>query len=155
MKTPEDEAFDELAQRQGAWGGGFTAKRQAAMDKINSHFDAAYKKMHEDRAMYSDIVSDGGLDPRNKMDAQPAHCQCTACKDGVIHASDCAVHNGPAYPAGPCDCGVSQPAQEQRPWVGLTAEDFSAIKFPAEMRFPAEFRAGARWAEVKLKDKNT
>jgi hypothetical protein len=50
---------------------------------------------------------------------------------------------------------LSQPAQEQRPWVGLTAEDFSAIKFPAEMRFPAEFRAGARWAEVKLKDKNT
>lgn len=22
------------------------------------------------------------------------------------HASDCAVHNGPAYPAGPCDCGA-------------------------------------------------
>jgi hypothetical protein len=34
MKTPEDEAFDELAQRQGAWGGGFKAKRQAAMDKL-------------------------------------------------------------------------------------------------------------------------
>ena len=42
----------------------------------------------------------------------------------------------------------------QREWVGLTAEDFSAIKFPAEMRFPAEFRAGARWADVKLKEKN-
>ena len=35
MKTPEDEAFDDIARRQGAWGGGFTAKRQAAMDKIN------------------------------------------------------------------------------------------------------------------------
>lgn len=23
-----------------------------------------------------------------------------------LHASDCAVHNAPAYPAGPCDCGV-------------------------------------------------
>ena len=22
------------------------------------------------------------------------------------HASDCAVHNMPAYPAGPCDCGA-------------------------------------------------
>jgi len=52
MKTEEDEAFDDLAQRQGDWGGGFNAKRQAAMDKINSHFDEAYKKMHEDRAMY-------------------------------------------------------------------------------------------------------
>ena len=58
MKTPEDEAFDELAQRQGMWGGGFDAKRQAAMDKL--------------------------------------------------HWSDCAVHNGPAYPAGECDCGAAQ-----------------------------------------------
>ena len=23
-----------------------------------------------------------------------------------MHWSDCAVHNGPAYPAGPCDCDV-------------------------------------------------
>ena len=42
----------------------------------------------------------------------------------------------------------------KKPWVGLTEEDFSAIKFPVEMRFPAEFRAGARWAEAKLKEKN-
>jgi hypothetical protein len=25
-----------------------------------------------------------------------------------LHWSDCAIHNGPAYPAGPCDCGVAQ-----------------------------------------------
>lgn len=24
------------------------------------------------------------------------------------HASDCAVHNEPAYPAGPCDCGAKK-----------------------------------------------
>lgn len=52
MKTPEDEAFDDLARRQGAWGGGFPAKRQMAMDKINSNFDKEYKKMHEDRITY-------------------------------------------------------------------------------------------------------
>jgi len=34
MKTPEDEAFDELAQRQGSWGGGFQAKRAMAADKL-------------------------------------------------------------------------------------------------------------------------
>jgi hypothetical protein len=34
MKTEEDEAFDDLARRQGMWGGGFTAKRQAAADKL-------------------------------------------------------------------------------------------------------------------------
>jgi len=54
MKDAEDEAFDELARRQGMWGGGFPAKRRMAADKL--------------------------------------------------HWSDCAVHNGPAYPAGPCDC---------------------------------------------------
>jgi len=58
MKTEEDEAFDNLAKRQGAWGGGFPAKRAMAADKL--------------------------------------------------HWSDCAVHNGPAYPAGECDCGVAQ-----------------------------------------------
>jgi hypothetical protein len=47
MKTPEDEAFDDLARRQGAWGGGFQAKRQAAMDKINSEFDEEYIKYRE------------------------------------------------------------------------------------------------------------
>jgi hypothetical protein len=32
--TEEDEAFDELAKRQGMWGGGFHAKRAAAADKL-------------------------------------------------------------------------------------------------------------------------
>jgi hypothetical protein len=34
MKTEEDEAFDELAKRQGAWGGGYQAKRAMAADKL-------------------------------------------------------------------------------------------------------------------------
>ncbi|WP_244134224.1 hypothetical protein [Burkholderia gladioli] len=47
------------------------------------------------------------------LDAAPAapvadHCQCPACAGGTIHASDCAVHNGPAYPNGPCNCGTAQ-----------------------------------------------
>jgi hypothetical protein len=33
MKDAEDEAFDELAKRQGHWGGGYQAKRQMAADK--------------------------------------------------------------------------------------------------------------------------
>jgi hypothetical protein len=49
MKTEEDEAFDELAKRQ---GGGFPAKRQAAMDKINSDFDEEYKKSSAVLAKY-------------------------------------------------------------------------------------------------------
>jgi hypothetical protein len=34
MKTPEDEAFDDLARRQGMWGGGYQAKRKMAADKL-------------------------------------------------------------------------------------------------------------------------
>lgn len=44
QKTPEDEAFDDLARRQGAWGGGFSAKRQSAIDKIKADFDEDYIK---------------------------------------------------------------------------------------------------------------
>ncbi len=33
-RTPEDEAFDDLAKRQGDWGGGFPAKRAMAADKL-------------------------------------------------------------------------------------------------------------------------
>lgn len=30
--------------------------------------------------------------------------------DAVIHDSDCAIHNGPAFEPGPCDCSVSHGA---------------------------------------------
>ena len=33
MKNAEDEAFDELARKQGSWGSGFQAKREMAIDK--------------------------------------------------------------------------------------------------------------------------
>ena len=64
MKTEEDEAFDEIARKQGHWGGGFMVKRAMAADKLQ----------------------------------EPAQERC------CYHDSDCAVHNMPAYPAGPCDC---------------------------------------------------
>ena len=52
MKDAEDEAFDELAKRQGHWGGGYQAKRAMAMDKINSDFDEEYKKSSAVLAKY-------------------------------------------------------------------------------------------------------
>lgn len=39
---------------------------------------------------------------------KPDHCGCETCEDGTTHLSDCAVHNEPAYPNGPCDCGAAQ-----------------------------------------------
>jgi hypothetical protein len=32
------------------------------------------------------------------------HCMCVACKDGIIHDSDCAVHDTPAMYKGSCNC---------------------------------------------------
>lgn len=39
-----------------------------------------------------------------------------------LHTSDCAVHNEPAMPNGPCDCGA-QAKSERRyvAWLGLVA----------------------------------
>jgi rubrerythrin len=110
MKTPEDEAFDELAQRQGMWGGGFNAKRQAAMDKVNSHFDEAYKKMHEDCAMYGTSWSKNGerIDPMSvyKEPVQEPAFECKTCgKLMQMPADDCLA------------CERAQPEQEPVAWV--------------------------------------
>jgi len=96
MKTPEDEAFDDLARKQGNWGGGYQAKRQMAADK----FIAAEERKVGERYGYVPK-----LHPSEWMNAQPA-------QESVQHWSDCAVHNGPAYPAGPCDCGATEPWNE-------------------------------------------
>ena len=86
MKTEEDEAFDEIARKQGHWGGGFQAKRAMAADKL--------------------------------------------------HWSDCAVHNGPAYPSGPCDCGAAQEPPSE--WAGIKAVldeyGLQAIDFVADFK---------------------
>ena len=48
--------------------------------------------------------------------ATQGHWRATAdvAEKGVCcrHASDCAVHNEPAYPAGECDCGVDGKKEE-------------------------------------------
>lgn len=50
------------------------------------------------------------------------HCMCAACKDGVLHKSDCSVHNMPAYPNGPCDCGAALSATGGNPPTESTGE---------------------------------
>jgi hypothetical protein len=95
-------------------------------------------------------------------------------QEPVAHWSDCAVHSEPAYPKGECDCGgYTHPPQRteqesvaddffrmiadrnpkpfplpQRTWVGLTAADWNAIAYSSD------FRAGAEWADDKLKENN-
>jgi len=50
---------------------------------------------------------------------QTSPCECQACRrDRVIHASDCAVHNGPALPEGPCDCLTRYSSKAAPPAIG-------------------------------------
>ena len=42
MKDAEDEAFDELAKRQGHWGGGYQAKKAMAADKLQEPTSGDY-----------------------------------------------------------------------------------------------------------------
>jgi hypothetical protein len=52
-------------------------------------------------------AADAALAKHGTQADTPEGCQCSTCKDGPKHWSDCAVHNEPAYPAGPCDCGTT------------------------------------------------
>ena len=117
QKTPEDEAFDELAKRQGHWGGGYQAKRQMAMDKINADFDEEYKKMHEDRIKYGTAWSKDGerIDPMSVYKEQPAQEPVSFPCCGYTDAN--AIKWNQFNSAVQCHmCGqvytVAQPAQE-------------------------------------------
>jgi len=154
MRTPEDEAWEEMERQQGA--GGFPAKRQMAADRLHwsdcaVHNAPAYpagecdcdgrlseyaetlledatrscnnideqraldalmldfhKPAQEPVAQYSDIASDGGLDPRNQFDAP------------------------------------------QRKWVGLTDDELANLWYKESLDW-MEF---ARAHEAALKEKN-
>jgi hypothetical protein len=49
MKNEEDEAFDDIARKQGAWGGGFKAKQAMAKARVEDDDDIQdYKRQWVD-----------------------------------------------------------------------------------------------------------
>ncbi|GEM_PF-5856083 len=54
------------------------------------------------------------------MTAQPEPNQ-------VLHDSDCALHNEPAYPNGPCDCSVSRPLKDGEGGLGSISAEKAEI----------------------------
>ena len=52
MKTEEDEAFDEIARKQGMWGGGFMAKRAMAADKFQQPAPNKKRPLESDYTSY-------------------------------------------------------------------------------------------------------
>ena len=68
-------------------------------------------------------------------------CQCPECKV-VLHASDCAVHNEPAYPNGKCNCGA-----QRKP---LTDEEIrKANHHMVDGAYDYSFKQGVKWSEYK------
>ena len=136
MKDAEDEAFEEIERRQGAWGGGFTAKRKMAADKLQEPLNEA--AIRADERNKCETAIEELLPDADRSDCAAAirkrglttHCQCEACKNGNIHDSDCAVHNGPAYPAGPCDCSLAALAQPAQKPVANSFEEYCQTLHP-------------------------
>lgn len=80
MKTEEDEAFDDLAKKQGAWGGGFQAKRAAAADKLQ---EPIYNITVFDNAYPKGIPLEDWVQPAQSIKVEGLlHfvCQCDKCK---------------------------------------------------------------------------
>ena len=92
MRTEEDEAFDELARKQGDWGGGFPAKRQMAMDKIHAEF---YEKYVRNRTAFPQ--------PAQQPYDQTALELCNVCGWKTLIPDD-----------GCLNCERAQPAQLER-----------------------------------------
>jgi hypothetical protein len=132
MKTPEDEAFDDIERRQ---LNGHQIKRIQAMARINEDFDEEYQKMHEDRIKYGTSWSKNGerIDPRRVYLDEPAQDgKCKYCVDG------CAACDARAQPV-------------QREWVGLTDEEIKGLWVSRVSWTNNNF---ARAIEQLLKEKN-
>ena len=135
MKTEEDEAFDDIARKQGAWGGGFTAKRQMAMDKINDEFREEYIKY---RTAF----------PKEYTAPQPA-------EEWLGQSNIASLHNACQH-RGYCRQLQAQSAQEpvQREWVGLTAEEIEGCLHHVDDEAVLGLPDFARAVEQLLKEKN-
>ena len=135
MKTEEDEAFDELAKRQGHWGGGFPAKRQMAADKLQEPV----------------LDLDGHVvrEPRKRVPkpkAQPAQ-EPVACVMGTYGGMFVVAPLNPAMVL-PVGMALYATPQHTATWVGLTDEERQdiALEVPIDAVFITE---------AKLKEKNT
>jgi hypothetical protein len=135
MKDAEDEAFDELAKRQGHWGGGYQAKKAMAMDKLRDC-------MHGSLARSCQICDlEAEVEELKAALAQPAQELVAWMQADHEHISlwEDVYHTIPLYTKPP-----------QREWVGLTEKDFSAINQSCLTKLQA-----ATSAESILKEKNS
>ena len=141
MKNAEDEAFDEIAKKQGAWGGGFPAKRQMAADKLQEPV------LDLDGHVVRDVRK-----PKKEALAQPA-------QEPVAYVMG--THGGrfvvaPLNPAMVLPTGMAlySTPQHTATWVGLTDEEIAEIRLKSFDSI-ATNRKVYEAIEAKLKEKNT
>jgi hypothetical protein len=159
MKTPEDEAFDELAQRQG--GGGFPAKRKMAADKLHwsdcaVHNAPAYPAgkcdcgVAQEPANYLHaVLSAFGPDAGISLDQKGWSQLHAAIKAVLMQPAQEPEMLTIAYQSGYYDGKKAA----QRPWVGLTdQESIDVIKKDNNYKYPIQLLQAVMDA---LKEKNT
>jgi len=132
MKTEEDEAFDELAKRQGAWGGGFPAKRNAAADK--QHWNEDEWRRNNWRCHHGWLRGEQceicNAPPAPQPAQEPVVYQCPRCATSME---------------------IDLTAAPYRPWVGLTDEEIRKIHTAS---FGKDIGFATGLTEAKLKEKN-
>jgi hypothetical protein len=132
MKTEEDEAFDELARRQGDWGSGFQAKRKMAADK-----DALFEKFEVEQPAQEHVARTDLL--KEAQQIVESKFLWKKFIDGTPLANDIAFWMA--------DFVQQYTTPPKREWVGLTDEELADC---LDMSIQKTCRA----IEAKLKEKN-
>jgi hypothetical protein len=158
MKTEEDEAFDDLARKQGMWGGGFQAKRAAAADKlqeperealelalealerINPRFAEDVMRQHEATAAIKAALALPAQEPFGWYSAQEDEFMTHKIRKEHERL------NSFTHMTGKFDLALYTTASK-REWVALTDED----EIPWD---GVDAKSFARAIEAKLKEKN-
>ena len=164
MKDAEDEAFDELAKRQGAWGGGYQAKKAMAAAKLQEPPSewAGIKAILDEYGLQAiDFVADF-----KAALAQPAQEPVSEALKLALEALEKIFRTQYHIETPPIESleekmrriaykaitaikeALAQPVQEQRPWVGLTEKEVNAISTEIEEQILI------RLIEAELKEKN-
>ena len=145
MKTPEDEAFDDLARKQGMWGGGFPAKRQMAADKQEPWNEYEWRNA---AIMFGEKLASVGPVGYYEMDANE-------WLDWAMKNVNPQIEFAPVkMVAYNCKCGRTMKFESEhgviapkREWVGLTDEETSG--------FTQHEMTVAKYVSKVLQEKNT
>ena len=142
MKDAEDEAFEEIERRQGAWGGGFKAKQAMAADKMQE-------------PVAHTVIAGALFDFMGYLTSRKERIVLSAADDAapaVDAIRDFAKMRGLSLDdAQVRDWNTTPP---QREWVGLTPENILAL-FDEHNLYGSKLVEFARAVKTKIKDKNT